>query len=552
MKGKPLNRWLLVDYAGYPFAPNSLMPDNGLANLAGALLHNRKDVEILDYCTVSTVRRMTTPELSAQLSKAWDTLRQSKGGLLASARKWATLPVLHRGERERRRLQDRALTAMEDEIVAHVRGKGVNAVGFKLWNGDGIEGSCRIARRIRTMCPDVRLFAGGPHVDLFMERILDRYPFFDALVYGEAEETIRWLAENGGDPAAFETIPNLIYSRDGILRRTEERMVANLDDLPIPTYDPAVYPAMAGDEKIKVIVIDESRGCKNDCAFCVHPVKSHGRVRTKSIGRLIKEIRTLDERYGYRVFRFAGSCTPYSLLNQFAAEVTAQGLPVRYASFAHVRDSEEADFQAIRKSGGLALFFGIESGSQRILDAMRKRIRAERIVETLRSSKAAGIFTVGSIIFPAPGEDAASEEETISLLREAKPDSLMLQAPIVAPRTDWFNSPEKYGIRFRSKEEYLNVAMTWKIRIQLPPKFWSPMPIWIDGRPYRRTLSKTGGFARRLVELGIPTSITDETYLMSMRAGLPAVFFRDATLAAFFAGDAGSLQALVRKVNGGS
>jgi radical SAM superfamily enzyme YgiQ (UPF0313 family) len=328
-------------------------------------------------------------------------------------------------------------------------------------------------------------------------------------------------------------------------------MIADLDGLPMPTYDPAVYPAMAGDRKIKIIVIDESRGCKNECAFCVHPMKSHQRVRTKSIPRLTSEIRELDERYGYRVFRFAGSCTPYKLLNEFAAEAIARNIPVRYASFAHVRDSEEADFEAIRKSGGLSLFFGIESGSQRILDGMRKRIRTGQTAETIRRSKAAGIFTVGSIIFPAPGEDAASEAETLDLLRAAKPDSLMLQAPIVAPRTDWFTAPERYGIRFRSKEDYLDVIMTWKVRIQLPPRFWSPMPIWIDGRSYRQILARTGRIARRLMELDIPTSITDETYLMSVMAGMEPKAFRDTALASFFSGDTETLQRLVARVNSG-
>lgn len=551
MNNHALKHWLLVDYAGYPFAPNSLMPDNGLANLASALIQCQAEVEILDYCTVDTVRRMTTPELGERLSKAWHTLRQSNGGVLASARKLATLLTLQQCEKDRRSLQDKAVAAISREIVAHIQSRGIEAVGFKLWNGDGLEGSCRIAQYVRTQCPGVRLFAGGPHVDLFMERILVRYPFFDALVSGEAEETIQLLAASGGNPASYGTIPNLIYSKDGSLCRTEERIITNLDDLPIPTYDPAVYPAMAGDSKIKIIVIDESRGCKNDCAFCVHPVKSHHQVRTKGIARLIREIKALDDQYGYRVFRFAGSCTPYSLLNQFAAEVVAQGIPVRYASFAHVRDSEEADFKAIRRSGGLSLFFGIESGSQRLLDVMRKRIRAERTIAAIRDSKAAGIFTVGSIIFPAPGEDNASEAATLSLLRAAKPDSLMLQAPIVAPRTDWFDNPEEYGIHFKSKEDYMDVAMTWKVRIQLPPRFWSPLPISIDGRPYRKILAKTGSLARRLAAMDVPTSISDETYLMSAKAGVDPVMFRDSTLAAFYSGDSDAIQDWVRRINAG-
>lgn len=78
------------------------------------------------------------------------------------------------------------------------------------------------------------------------------------------------------------------------------------------------------------------------------------------------------------------------------------------------------------------------------------------------------------------------------------------------------------------------------------------MPVWIDGRSYRQVLAKTGRIARRLAELDIPTSITDETYLMSVMSGMEPRAFRDAALSAFFSGDTGTLQRLVSQVNAGS
>jgi len=83
MSDKALHRWLLVNYAGYPYAPNSLMPDNGLANLAGALLQTRNEVEILDYCTLGTLQRFSTPDLTAALDEGLDALRRGGDGALA-------------------------------------------------------------------------------------------------------------------------------------------------------------------------------------------------------------------------------------------------------------------------------------------------------------------------------------------------------------------------------------------------------------------------------------------------------------------------------------
>jgi hypothetical protein len=528
------------------------MPDNGLANLAGALLAQGKHVEIIDYCTVSTVRRMTSPDLQRRLSRAWESLRRGGGGPLGSLRRLAMLPALQRGERERRHLQNRTIGEIGEELVARVKDQQIDAVGFKLWNGDGLEGAGRLATTLRRNCPHLRIFGGGPHVDLFMEAILQTYPAFDALVYGEGEETIQHLAAAGGTPDAFGSIPNLFYSLDGTPHRTQERMVDRLDTLPLPVYDPAIYPAMKGDEKVKVIVIDESRGCRNNCVFCIHPVKSHRQVRVKSIARLIEEVRRLEIQYSLRAFRFAGSCTPYSLLNDFAGELVRQNISLRYASFAHIRESDDANFPLLKQSGCQALFFGIESGSQRILDAMRKGITVEQVRKAIRQSHQAGIFTVGSLIFPAPGEDQHSERETMGLIQQIPLDSLMLQAPVVIPRTAWFETPEQFGITFHDKARYLKTALTWKVKLQLPPRFWDGLPIRYDGRPFDKVLTRTGAFARAAAGLGIPTSISDETYLMSVEAGMPARDFRDQALAAFYSGDGGAISDLVGRINSGA
>jgi hypothetical protein len=552
MSGKALKRWALVNYAGYPFAPNSLMPDNGLANLAGALLETGGEVEILDYCTVSTLARMTSPDLSRRLKRAWNTLRAPGDGWRPRLKQFATLATLRGAERERRALQEASIEGIAEELVAHIRRRGLQAVGFKLWNGDGFAGSVRLAAHLRRHCPQVKLFGGGPHVDLFMERILRRHPVFDALVYGEGEDTLRRLAEGGGDSREYGRIPNLIHRSGGEVLTTRPALIEDLDRLPMPAYDPAIYPAMTGHEKIKVLVLDESRGCRNECAFCIHPVKSNRQVRTKSIGRLVEELATLDRRHGYRHFRFAGSCTPYALLNAFAARVLAEGMKVRYASFAHVRDSGEADFAGIRASGGVALFFGLESGSQRILDAMHKGITVGQLRETVNRCHAAGIFTVGSLIFPAPGETGDTEAETLATLARLNLDSVLLQAPIVTPRTRWFEQADQYGISVPDRDRYLETAMHWKVKVQLPPRFWDPLPIRIGRQSYRKVLARAGALARQLAARGLTTAMSDETYLMSVMAGHAPAAFRDRALAAFFAGDSHDVQDLVETINSGA
>jgi radical SAM superfamily enzyme YgiQ (UPF0313 family) len=548
MIDKPLNRWLLINFAGYPYAPNSLMPDNGLATLAAVLLRQHKHVEILDYCTVSAVRRLMPAGSTPALSRAWK-MRQASPGLVGKVRQLGVLLSLHRLEPQRQQTLDRVVSEINGELIRKIKADGIDAVGFKLWNGDGLEGAGQMAKAIRRECPQVKIFGGGPQVDIFMERILVEHDVFDALVYGEGEETIRALAETGGAAEALADTPNLLYRCDGQIHTTPERMVANLDELPIPVYDPEVYPAMRGDEKIKIIVIDESRGCRNHCAFCIHPVKSHQQQRVKSISRLMREIDDLQTHHGWSTFRFAGSCTPYSLLNEFAATVVQSKRELVYATFAHIRDSDEADFAKIRASGCLAMFFGIESGSQRILNGMHKGVRAPKIAETILRANQAELFTVGSFIFPAPGEDAASEQETLDLLTRVPFGGVIIQPPVVVPRTGWFQSPEQYGIRIGNREAYLQQALRWKAKLSLPTRFWQELPITINGLRYRQILKRTSILTRQVNALGVRTNISDDTYLMSVRAGKNIVEFMDETIQAFFTGDGSAIQTLAETIN---
>ncbi|MBN1558397.1 MAG: cobalamin-dependent protein [Lentisphaerae bacterium] len=544
----PLDRWLLVNYAGYPFAPNSLFPDNGLANLAAVLLERGHKATILDYATVPVLAGFTDPLLAERLTRTWTALAQThaKPGLW---RKAGAAVRLHGAERARAKRGKAVLRRAQEEILERIAADGIQAVGFKLWNGDGIDGSLAMARAVRRRFPDVRLVGGGPMVDVFMEHILERHREFDVLVYGEGEETIGELAARGGDAGAWPEIPNLLFRRGATVERTAPRVIADLDTLPMPVYDSDVYPAMAGDQKIKIVVLDESRGCRNHCAFCIHPVKSRHTLRVKSIERLGRETAHLAERYSVRTFRFAGSCTPYSLLNAFAASPAGRGQGFRYASFAHVREAGEADFDLMRHSGCEALFFGVESGSQTILNGMRKGIRADAVPGVVARARAAGIFTVASLIYPAPGDTAATAAETLELLRRAAPDAVTLQPALITPRTDWFEHAERYGITFQDKARYIETGLHWKAKLLMPPAFWAPLPVRVNGRSFTEMLRQTGELARRIEALGIPTSISDDTYLMSSRAGMSTRVFRDTTRRLFFAGDAAGVQTLVSRIN---
>ena len=254
-----MTRSLLINYSGYPAVIRSLALDNGLANLAGSLIQKGHQTTILDYATVDTIRRLFPHEYSDELNSLTRKIISSLEQGLPPQRD--DLNSFRDLDDRINELQKEKVQQIAREISEYVKAHKVDFVGLKLWSGDGFAGSITIAEKLKQDNPRLPVFAGGPHVDSFKENIFDVCALFDALVYGEGEETITMLADYVSGKRKLQDIPNLIYKNNGRIITTSIKRISSLDSLPFPVYDEDVYLAMNGNQKIKMVFIDESRGC---------------------------------------------------------------------------------------------------------------------------------------------------------------------------------------------------------------------------------------------------------------------------------------------------
>jgi radical SAM superfamily enzyme YgiQ (UPF0313 family) len=536
-------RSLLASYAGYPFAPTSFLPDNGLANLASSLIGAGHTTKILDFNTPRLVERLYPPRLSQSITPV---VEKFMNGEKLRSRDIFKLWLI---EKKLNHHQSNEASLIGKEFAETVRKERIDFVGLKLWNGDGFTGSLRIARELKRANPGLPIFAGGPHVDLFREYILTATGDFDALAYGEGEETIVMLAEYVQGKRKLQEIPNLIFRKDGRITTTPMKRIADLDSLPYPVYDEEIYPAMKENGKIKMIVLDESRGCNNSCYFCMHPLKS-GRLRVKSAQRVVDEMAAIKRQYGTNVFRYAGSSTPLKLMNEIAQEILRRRLKVEYCTFGHVRGVGPDIFKLLKSSGCFGIFMGIESGSQKILDkGMNKGVKVEQIKKAITYAKEAGLIVAGSIIFPAPGETQETEQETLNLLSETMPDSAPIQFPLIAPGTEWFKNPERFGFRF-NRDTFLKKTMDYKIKFMFPPRFWEPFPYRVNGKKFKQYARDLEQFIKKVEKLGVTTTISDEMALLAKYAHLSHHDYRDENRLNLLTGNSENLKKQVEKING--
>jgi radical SAM superfamily enzyme YgiQ (UPF0313 family) len=386
-------------------------------------------------------------------------------------------------------------------------------------------------------------------VDIFRENIYQATSDFDALVYGEGEHAILGLADFVQGKKSLREISNLIFRENGRIVTTPQQRVEDLNQLPFANYDPDVYPAMKDNGRLKFIVLDESRGCPFSCYFCIHPLKS-GSPRAKSVERIITEITYYHQKYGVSLFRYGGSNTPPKLLEGVARGIIRNNLKINYTALTDLRQAG-TDFSLLKDSGCFAIFFGVESTDPGILTkAMNKQASLPKMENILKEAKAAGIFTVVSLIVPAPGETEETKKKTMEFLLRTKPDSVLVQFPGIIPGTEWAKNPEKYGFLIKNKEAYPDAIMNYKMRLFFPPRFWDPLPYRVDGKKFRCFVRETELFLKKAEAAGLTTGIADDVALMSKYAGLSPEQFRDRSRGYFFAGDAFKLQELIVKING--
>jgi radical SAM superfamily enzyme YgiQ (UPF0313 family) len=527
-----MSKGILISYPGYPYTPSSLLPDNGLANLAGALIEAGHEVLVLDYGTIDTMRRLIPKEMRPKLTRVYNRFRFARTNGVSKLGALYSLMRLRLMDRQLNRFRRLETMRIAEDLADIVRREKPDFIGFKLWNGDGFDGPVMMAKFLKKRFPQLRIFAGGPHVDFFRSLIFEKTKAFDGLIFGEAEETILHIAEfvSGNGKLNF---PNLI-TPDG--QEREIKRIDNLDTLPMPIYDEQIYPAMKGDQKIKIVVLDESRGCPYKCAFCVQAVKSGHRRRTKSPDRIIREIKHIINSYGVSSFRYAGSSTPSGLMREVAETVINENLDIRYCSYGHVREFHAEDAALLRKSGLFGLLFGIESGSQKVLDLMNKPTTVEQIRKAVKASREIGIFVVGSMILPAPGDDEKTMQESFDLLMDIRPDSIFIQFPGIYPRTPWLENPEKYGFELDA-ENYCRQIMNYKLKTLFPPSFWSPLPYKLNGMRFRQFARITEKFALRLEANGLVTQLTDDIALVGSVLGIEMKEFKKITAGAMWTGD---------------
>jgi len=354
--------------------------------------------------------------------------------------------------------------------------------------------------------PNVKIIIGGTHATILPEQVLKECECIDYIVRQEYDFTVpeiictennRGNSDDKGDMTNIKGISYRVINNgeDNIVHNHDRSPLEDLDELPFVS---KVYQkfldvndyAYAFAQKPMVQIVS-ARGCPNKCNFCSYPSTMGGRLfRTRSTKDLadefeyilnempeIKEIFIEDDTFTVNNERVI----------EFCDEIINRGLTPIWSCNTRV-DLPYDVMNKMAESGCRLLVTGYESGSQKVLDEIKKGITLQQSIDFAKNTKKLKIKVFGCFMIGLKGDDLDTIQETFEFAKNVYPDMCFFQQAVPFPGTEFYEWVKKEGYlitedysKWLNDDGYLNCLVNYhyasaeeieKIRDNLMSKYY--------------------------------------------------------------------------------
>ena len=291
-----------------------------------------------------------------------------------------------------------------------------------------IKSAVKYAELIKDALPNSLTVLGGPHATFLPTKTLKENESLDLIVKGEGEETLVEITNKLSDDNKidFEDVKGIVY-RDpdtGNLKDTQERpLIKDLDSLPFPARHLVPFKSY-GASKDQTGGIVTSRGCVYSCNYCSSSLIMGKKFRSRSPDNVVDEIEELVYKYGINDIGFMDDTFMLNKrrANDIADEIKSRNIDIEFVASSRVDRVDQSLLENLKTSGMKTIYYGVESGSQRILDLMKKGITLQNAEDAVKYAKNAGLGVLTSFILGYPGETETDMEDTIKFSTKLDPD----------------------------------------------------------------------------------------------------------------------------------
>ncbi|OGL50423.1 MAG: hypothetical protein A2161_13480, partial [Candidatus Schekmanbacteria bacterium RBG_13_48_7] len=338
-----------------------------------------------------------------------------------------------------------------DELITRIGSIQPDIVGIKFFSKDFYV-SHKFLKKIKEIYPEITTVGGGPHPSCSDPKdLMEQLPDLDYAIRGEAEKSIvtfvkliRSIRQGEKiDNDMFRNLPGLIWRMNDAVFSNPPDFIENLDELGFPAWDlldphkfvkKFEFSIFTKPPSVNIIA---TRGCPYPCSFCATSLTTGKKVRSRSVSNILEEISFLLDHYNIQTINFIDDNFTFhkSFVKAFCEEILKRKMKFEWHCPYGVRlNSLDASIvKLMEQSGCISIAVGIESGSSRILDHMKKKLSIDQIREQISMIKKNSKLKIqGFFILGYPEENREDIQKTILFARSLPLDmaSFSLFCPI--------------------------------------------------------------------------------------------------------------------------
>jgi len=345
---------------------------------------------------------------------------------------------------------DAEIEGFDDETVLDiVERSGAKIIGLTAMSSY-YKHALRLARKIKELDAEIKIVIGGIHISSLPDDVM-KEDVFDFGIIGEGEISFYKLSDailNGKD---YKKIKGLMYKNSSkVVNNGEGEIIMNLDDIPryaydlIPVEKYRATPAVSIEKKS--ITMYTRRGCPFNCIYCASSVISK-KTRALSAKRVFDDIVWAKEKYGIKeiIFWDDSFTMDRQRIIDLCNLIIEHNLDIIWTIETRADLIDEELLKIMKNAGLWCIFFGVESGNDKVLKIVKKGETKETIRKAFNMCYKLGIATRASFILGLPGDTEETMQDTINFAKELNSEVTQFQITVPFPGSELFEDYKKYG-----------------------------------------------------------------------------------------------------------
>jgi len=307
--------------------------------------------------------------------------------------------------------------------------------GVTVITGAPIKDALQISEKVKELAPNLPLIWGGWHTSLFAKEPIQEHSFIDITVQGQGESTFKELVQHLDEQLPLKNIKGITYRENTTIVKTPPRPISDMDKMPRVNYDlidVEKYFEKKGKRQFDFI---SSIGCFFRCTFCADPFVFKRKFSAISPVKMAEDLAYYHSKYKFDDLNFQDETffTYAKRIEDLCNELIKKGLKFTWAATMRADQGERLSDEIwllAKKSGLRRLLIGVESGSQEMMDWLKKDIKLTQVFYCAEKCKDLEIDVIFPFIVGFPNETPESVDATVDVIKKLSRKSAGFQTPI--------------------------------------------------------------------------------------------------------------------------